>query len=128
MTERAFPVVFAKRVADTAGFYEQLGFTRFLQLPSEDDPGYVGLRRGASEIAVVDSAWPGDQYGGSISDGQRFEMFVYVDDVDASVRRLRDNGTAVLREPVAMPWGDRVAYITDPDGNPVGLAEAAARG
>jgi lactoylglutathione lyase len=84
------------------------------------------MRRGSAEIAVVDAVWPKDQYGGALGDGVRFEMFVYVDEVDSAVKRLRDSGTSVLREPADMPWGERVAYVADPDGNPVALAAAAA--
>jgi lactoylglutathione lyase len=124
VTDRAFPVIFASRVSATALFYERLGFMRHFQLPPEGDPGYVALRRGAHELAVVDAQWPADQYGQAVGDAPRFEMFVYVDDVDHAVEQLRDQG-AVLREPADMPWGERVAYVTDPDGNPVALATAA---
>jgi len=44
MSERAFPVVFARQVAASAEFYERLGFERHFQLPPEGEPGYVGLR------------------------------------------------------------------------------------
>jgi len=27
----------------------------------------------------------------------------------------------VLREPEDMPWGERIAAVADPDGNPVAL-------
>jgi lactoylglutathione lyase len=100
----------------------RLGFTRHLQLPAGGEPGYVGLRRGVAEIAVVDSGWPADQYGGAVGERMRFEMFVYVDDVDAAVELMRDGGAKLLREPATMPWGERVAYVADPDGNPVALA------
>jgi lactoylglutathione lyase len=123
MTDRAFPVIFATRVSATAAFYERLGFVRHFQLPADGEPGYVGLRRGAHELAVVDARWPADQYGRPVGDGARFEMFVYVDDVDRAVERLREQA-AVLREPADMPWGERLAYVTDPDGNPVALATA----
>jgi lactoylglutathione lyase len=49
-------------------------------------------------------------------------MFVYVEDVDSEVERLRATTSAILCEPASMPWGERVAYVTDPDGNPVALA------
>ena len=29
----------------------------------------------------------------------------------------------VLAEPEDMPWGERMAYVSDPDGNPVALAQ-----
>jgi lactoylglutathione lyase len=122
--DRAFPVVYARDVSRTAAFYERLGFERHFQLPAEGEPGYVGLRRGAHELAVVDAAWPQDQYGAPMGDGVRFELFVYVDDVDALVARLRGD-VDVLREPEAMPWGERVAYVADPEGNPVALARRA---
>jgi lactoylglutathione lyase len=50
----------------------------------------------------------------------QFEMFVYVD-VDSAIADL-DGISTVLREPADMPWGERVAYLTDPDDNPVALA------
>lgn len=120
---RAFPVVFANSVEATSLFYERLGFERHFQLPPSGEAGYVGLRRGAHELAVVTREWPEQHYSATVCDGVRFEMFVYVDDVDGHVERLRRGaGTTVLREPADMPWGERVAYVTDPDGNPVALA------
>ena len=127
MSSRAFPVVFAAHVSATAAFYERLGFERHFQLPHEGEPGYVGLRRGVYEVAVVASSWPEDQYGASFGDGVRFELFVYVDEVDRLVEELRADGVTVLREPAEMPWGERVAYVTDPDGNPVALAQSPSR-
>ena len=85
----------------------------------------MGLRRGAYEVAVVATAWPAEQYGLQMGDGVRFELFVYVDDVNRLVEKLRAGGAAVLREPADMPWGERVAYVTDPEGNPVALAQAS---
>jgi lactoylglutathione lyase len=119
---RAFPVVFAVSVNATSAFYEELGFERHFQLPADGDPGYVGLRRDGHEIAVVTREWPSQQYAASVGDGVRFEMFVYVADVDAQVERLRELGATILSEPTTMPWGERVAYVEDPDGNPVALA------
>jgi lactoylglutathione lyase len=122
MVTRAFPVVYASDVGRTARFWERLGFTRFYQLPGDGEPGYVALRRGDAELAVVAGEWARDQYGLSVGDGPRFEMFVYADDVDRLFDDLRAAGTTVLRDPADMPWGERIASIADPDGNPVTLA------
>jgi lactoylglutathione lyase len=46
---------------------------------------------------------------------------VYVDDLDATIAKLRDR---LLREPQDMPWGERIAYVRDPDNNPVALVVA----
>jgi lactoylglutathione lyase len=99
MAERAFPVVFAREVQRSAAFYEALDFERHF--------------------------WPQEQYGRSITAGVRFEMFIYVESVDAVITRLRDTETTILRPPQDMPWGERVAYVTDPDGDPVALAASA---
>jgi lactoylglutathione lyase len=125
---RAFPVIFARSVEATSSFYEGLGFERHFQLPAEGEPGYVGLRRGSQEIAVVTEDWPMQQYSRPVAEGVRFEMFVYVANVDSEVERLRRAASVVLCEPADMPWGERVAYVADPDGNPVALAAGSATG
>lgn len=126
MADRAFPVIYAVDVTRTAQFWECLGFSRFFQLPEGDDPGYVGMRRGQWELAVVSTEWPREHYGLTLGNGPRFEMFVYVDDVDGAIRQLRNEGVQILNEPADMPWGERVAGVADPDGNPVSLAAPIA--
>ncbi len=122
MASRAFPVVYASDVSRTARFWERLGFSRFFQLPADGEPGYVGLRRGGSELAVVAADWPRQQYGLGLGNGPRFEMYVYVDDVDELVAQLRAEAVTVVRDPADMAWGERIATIADPDGNPVALS------
>lgn len=46
---------------------------------------------------------------------------MYVDDVDAAVARLRAAQVPIVLEPTEQPWGERVAYVSDPDGNLVML-------
>lgn len=101
MASRAFPVVYARNVTRSASFWERLGFERFFQLPADGEPGYVGLRRGSSEVAVVAENWARDQYGLTPGTAPKFEMYVYVDDVDALMGSLAD--VPVLREPADMP-------------------------
>jgi lactoylglutathione lyase len=123
MVERAFPVIYAARVSECAAFYEALGFARHFQLPPDGEPGYIGLRRENAELAVVSTDWPRQQYDLEPGERPRFEMFIYVDDVDGTVATLRPRGIRLLREPIDMPWGERVAYVADPEGNPVALAQ-----
>lgn len=122
MQERAFPLVFAEHVPATAGFYERLGFTRLRQNPPEGEPTYIALARGTAELAVVLADWPATRYDRPLGTGVRFEMFVLVDDLDTLLKELAGAGVPLLRDPVEMPWGERIAYVTDPDGNPVALA------
>ena len=120
---RAFPVLYAADVAKVAAFYVALGFEEHFRLPSEDgSPGYIGLRREAAELGITTEAAPRMLAGVEPGPGPRHELFVYVADVDAAAADLR--GGTVLREPADMPWGERVAYVTDPEGNVVTLAGA----
>jgi lactoylglutathione lyase len=125
MISRAFPVVYASDVERAARFWELLGLRRHFQLPPEGEPGYVGLsgERSGVELAVTNAAWALDRYGLSLGDGPRFEMYVYVPDLDDAVRRLAEAGVTVLREPEEMPWGERIATVADPEGNPVALCQ-----
>jgi lactoylglutathione lyase len=119
---RAFPVIYAGDVTATVAFYEQLGFEEQYRLPPDGDPGYVSLRRDGHDVAVVTRDAPREFIGVEPGDRPRFELFVYVEDVDAIAAALRQAGAPVLREPENMFWGERVAYVADPEGNPVALA------
>jgi lactoylglutathione lyase len=124
--KRAFPVIYARDVERVAAFYiELLGFEERFRLPPEGQPGYLGLRRDAAELAVVTTQSPEQLIGVGVGTEPRFEMFVYVDDVDAAVDRLRAADATVLRAAETMPYGERVAYAADPEGNPVALAAPA---
>jgi lactoylglutathione lyase len=120
----AFPVFYVGDVDASARFYrELLGFTEIFRLPEDGPPGYVGLTLGDSRLGLVDSSWPGDTIGIAVGVGPRAELFVYVDDVDAVAQRAPEAGGQILRPPGDMPWGERVAYVQDPEGNPVALAQ-----
>ena len=123
---RAFPVIYAQDVARTVAFYERLGFEERFRLPPEGEAGYVGLCRGDAELAVVTIDSPRQLLGVGVGQGPRFELFIYVDDVDQSAGQLQASGATVLRQPEDMFWGERVAYIADPEGNPVALAAPQA--
>ncbi len=88
----------------------------------------MGLRRGETDLAIVNAQWPEQQLGVQVGSQPRFELFVYVEDVDKLVARLEAEGVSILREPQDMPWGERVAYVADPEQNPVALATGAAMG
>ena len=111
-------MIYARDVALVASFYERLGFERVYEFGD----GYVSLRRGEASLGVTTVESPKMLAGIEAGTQPRFEMFVYVDDVDETVGSLN---APVLAEPKDMPWGERVAYVTDPEGNPVALAQGA---
>ena len=119
---KAFPVLYVGSVRRSVEFYALLGYESRYQFPLEGDPHYVGLERGESSLGIADSNWPEAQLGITVGTAPRFELFVYVDDVDTDVETFRAAGYQVLQPPATMPWGERQAYVSDPDGNPVALA------
>jgi lactoylglutathione lyase len=120
---RAFPVLYAADVETVAAFYVTLGFEEHFRMAEPDGrAGYVGLRRDAAELAVTSEESPRMLAGVEPGPGPRHELFLYVEDLDAVVTELRRDGTTVLREPADMPWGERLAFVADPEGNVVALA------
>ena len=71
----------------------------------------MGVTVGSSQLGLAqdDSAPPGGR--------QRIALWVYAEDCDAAVERLRLNGAEVVEKPADQPWGERVARLRDPDGN-----------
>ncbi len=123
---RAFPVLYARDVDVVAGFYVRLGFEEHFRMAAPDgSAGFVGLERDGAELGVVTEDSPRLLAGVEPGPGPRHELFVYVTDVDATVADLRKAGARVVREAVDMPWGERVAFVADPEANLVSLAAPA---
>ncbi len=128
MVSRSFPVLYASDVERAAQFWELLGFRRHFHLPPDGEPGYVGLRaeESAAELAVTSAQWAIDRYSLAMGDGPRFEMYIYVGDLDGLVTQLAEAEVPIMREPEDMPWGERIATVADPDGNPTALCQQKA--
>lgn len=111
-----------------ARFYATFGFEEQFSLPGPDGaPGFISMRRaGGAELGVTTEDTPRLLAGVEPGPGPRHELFVYVEDVDATVAGVAGAGGSVLKEPADMPWGERVGYVADPEGNIVALAAPAA--
>lgn len=114
MTESAFPIVTTPDLERALGFYRDvLGGVVSFQFPPEGTPDYVGIDLGSSHLGL------GCDPGLAEGPQQRIAIWVYTADCDALVEAARAAGATVLEEPVDQPWGERVARLTDPDGNHV---------
>jgi lactoylglutathione lyase len=103
-----------KDIARSRRFYEQLlGFELRYRYPDEGDAEYVSFAYGDSGLGIVRTEEP------------EIVLWIYVDDVDATVARLRDAGATITQEPEDMDWGERMARVQDPDGYQVIVATAA---
>ena len=118
MPARLIPMLSAEDFAASRRFYgEFLGGTEAYRFP-EDDPVFVTFQFGESELGV--GAMSGEPIHGQPqrpASAHRIELCLYVDDVDATAAAAPQ----LVRAPEDMPWGERIAYIADPDGNLVML-------
>ena len=126
-----FPIVYARDVERSVRFYrDAFGFEPAFRWPPEGPLEYAFLRLGEQAIGVGQSSAVGPAIGHApdAAAPARFELCIYTDDVDAAAGHLRAIGAQQLHAVQDMPWGERIAYFSDPDGNPIHVASARADG
>lgn len=98
-------------VAATMDFLERaFGFTRGVVLPDADGQvRYAEMRHQESVVMLIRKGDATTATGGVAA------LYTYVSDVDAIAAQARQAGAGV-GDAQDMPWGDRTALVTDPDG------------
>lgn len=83
-----------------------------------DGPTLALFRRQAMAEVVGSAKLPSDAFC-----QDRFMLIIQVEDVDATVDKLRERGVQLTVGPQDFPdWGIRAAYLRDPDGNLIELS------
>ena len=131
MFRNAFPILYIQDIAAALEFYrDRLGFAETFRFPAAGEPEFVSLALADGAGLALAAATDGQigAHGQPIHPhtGRQFELCVYTDDVDNAVADLRGHGVPVLVEPADQPWGERMAYVSDPDGHPVMICTTAA--
>jgi len=124
MTSKVFPMLSCSDLSRSLAFYgDLLGGVETYRFPEAGEPAFVALTVGeSSEIGLGGiAAEPLHGRPQRPASGHRIELCVYVDDVDGVFARARASGFEAVAEPADMPWGERIAWIADPDGNLVML-------
>ena len=106
----------------SVAFYEALGFEKLRELPIRDEAVniFMGLPGDADRLELthnfgVDSYELGTGYG---------HVAVTVDDIDAALARLAEQGIEPERPPYTVrEGGSRLTFVRDPDGYRVELIE-----
>jgi lactoylglutathione lyase len=119
-----FPILVTADLNAALGFYRDLlGATVTYEFPGPDGvPGYVGLELGSSHLGI------GRDPEAAAEPSERFSLWVYADDCDAAIERLRAARVTIVSEPADQPWGERVARVLDPDGNMVIVGQSKSSG
>ena len=117
---RVMPMLSVADMPASRRFYETLlGGTLVYQFPPEGEPVFLTLSFGETEIGLGVLSDKG-VHGRPLrpASGHRNDLCLNVDDVDATLAVL---GAPVVMPPIDQPWGERAAYVEDPDGNLVML-------
>ena len=117
--------IYTHDVRILVAFYEGLGFKEAFRFPSEGDPIHVELRLDHFTIGVasVDSAITHHGLKPKL-DGRPIEIVLWTDDTDGDFARLTVEGAPGLSQPHDWLHGKlRIAWIADPDGNPIQLVQ-----
>jgi lactoylglutathione lyase len=124
VASKIFPMLSCGDLGRSLAFYgDLLGGVETYRFPDEGEPAFVALRIGeSSEIGLGGmAAEPVHGRAQRPASGHRIELCVYVDDVDAVFARAHARHFEQVADPADMPWGERAAWIADPDGNLVML-------
>jgi lactoylglutathione lyase len=116
----AFPILQTADIAQAGAFYvERLGFGETYRLPEQGPPTFVVVSLVAFSLGLAaadEVAPPG-----------RVALWLYSDDVDAEIGRLRGAGVEVVKDAEDQEWGERMASVLDPDGNEIFIGQHLTR-
>jgi catechol 2,3-dioxygenase-like lactoylglutathione lyase family enzyme len=107
-------------------------YTRVLGLRLGHRSGdYAQLDTGTTRLALYTRSAMGKTLGMSLeapaSNAPGFEIGFKVDDVDAAFAELVERGGMPVVAPTDRFWGQRTAYIRDPEGHLIELAQDTGR-
>ncbi|MEW6271407.1 MAG: VOC family protein [Thermodesulfobacteriota bacterium] len=109
------------------GFYEK---TLGLDLQHRAER-YAQLRAGTTRLSLYARDAMADTLGMALEQPRpaapAFELGFKVEDCDAAFAELTAAGAAPVTPPTTRPWGQRTAYVRDPDGNLIELAQDLGR-
>jgi PhnB protein len=113
------PYLAVDSATEAIEFYKRaFGAKESVRMPGPDGTiGHAELEIGDSKVMLSDpfpqaSTSPPKELGGTSG-----SVFMYVEDVDATVKRAVDAGATVTMEVEDQFWGDRFGTVSDPFGH-----------
>ena len=112
-----YVILYVNDFEKTMHFYKDI-----LGLPVKmQQDTYVEFDTGATTLSINTRQSIKEEIGLNVPEAsvstQTFEIGFVVDDVPATIDKLRGQGVPIIKEPVTKPWGQTVAYAADPDGH-----------
>ncbi|MDQ4138697.1 MAG: VOC family protein [Actinomycetota bacterium] len=118
MELRVFPILNCTDILNTRSFYERVfGAEQVYQFPDHGDPVYLSLAIGGGQLALGVGTGPA-MYGETPlpATGHAVDVCVYVPNLDRVLAAAPDCGGRLAVPATDTPWGERVAYLQDPEG------------
>jgi uncharacterized glyoxalase superfamily protein PhnB len=103
-------------------FYAAIGAEESFRTPTDGVPVHVEVRLAGVTLGLASVDAARQDHGLDVSSaGNAAELGLWTDDLDAAFDALLAAGGTSMAEPVDLPNGLRVAWVADPDGNPLHL-------
>ena len=119
--------LYSRDLPRARAFYASLGFSETFRTPETGDPIHVELALDGFTLGIATVETAKRHHGLSPGKGRSIEIVLWTEDTDAAVERLTAAGAPVLSAP--HDWLDgrlRIAWVADPDGNPVQIVQRKA--
>ena len=115
-----FAIIHCRDLDRSLRFYrDEFGFVLKFRWPEEGPLEFAYLLRDGSGLGL--GRPNGEAYGLPVRTGlpATFVLCSYVEDLDGLYAKLLAEGVRGLAAPKDQPWGERIAYVQDPDGYPI---------
>jgi PhnB protein len=97
---------------------EALGAVEGLRRPGPDGRAAHAMLQFGSAMLMLEAEWPTLPSRAPNPDGSSpVVIYLYVEDVDATVKRALERGGKLVVPVETQFWGDRIGWIQDPSGH-----------
>lgn len=116
--------IYSHDVMRLVKFYEDIGFRETFRTPKEGEPDHVELTLDQIKIGIASVNAATSDHGLRLNlAGHTMEIVLWNDDTDSAYTRLTAKGAPSLSPPHDFLGFLRVAWVADPDGNPIQLVQ-----
>ena len=121
--------IYSHDVVRLVTFYERLGFRETFRTPKDGTPVHVEVTLGQFTVGIasVEAAIADHGLNPNLG-GRPIEIVLWTDDTDRDYARLTADGAPSLSPPHDFLSNLRVAWVADPDGNPIKFVQHRKRG